>query len=138
MKTCKKLPLVYSCSGCSSAAQMANALAVRFDREQIAEMSCIPGVGGDVPSLVHKATDPDRKIIAIDGCPLACVENCLRRHNVVPNLHFILTELGVKKAYHADFDHERANRLYTTIKEGMDSLRKGETICQLTKNLFTK
>lgn len=38
-----KLPLVYSCSGCSSAAQMANALAVRLDREKVAEMSCIAG-----------------------------------------------------------------------------------------------
>jgi len=28
-----ELPLVYSCSGCSSAAQMANDLAVRLDRE---------------------------------------------------------------------------------------------------------
>lgn len=39
------LPLVYSCSGCSSAAQMANVLAVELDRERIAEMSCIAGVG---------------------------------------------------------------------------------------------
>ena len=28
----KPLPLVYSCSGCSSAAQMANHLALRLDR----------------------------------------------------------------------------------------------------------
>ncbi|MFB6195347.1 MAG: putative zinc-binding protein, partial [Haloplanus sp.] len=47
-----ELPLVYSCSGCSSAAQMANDLAVRLDRERVAEMSCIAGVGGDVGPLV--------------------------------------------------------------------------------------
>ncbi|TAK94969.1 MAG: zinc-binding protein, partial [Aquabacterium sp.] len=41
--------LVYACSGCSSAAQLANHLAVRLDREGIAEMSCIAGVGGRVP-----------------------------------------------------------------------------------------
>ena len=29
----KNLPLVYSCSGCSSAAQMANHVALRLDRE---------------------------------------------------------------------------------------------------------
>ncbi|MCM2338040.1 MAG: putative zinc-binding protein, partial [Lysobacter sp.] len=28
----RSLPLVYSCSGCSSAAQMANHLALRLDR----------------------------------------------------------------------------------------------------------
>jgi len=40
------LPLVYSCSGCSSAAQLANQLAIRLDREGLAETSCIAGVGG--------------------------------------------------------------------------------------------
>lgn len=34
-----QLPLVYSCSGCSSAAQMANYLAVSLDRRGLAEMS---------------------------------------------------------------------------------------------------
>jgi len=49
------LTLVYSCSGCSSAAQLANRLAVRLDRAGLAEMSCIAGVGGRVPSLVRHA-----------------------------------------------------------------------------------
>jgi len=51
------LPVVYSCSGASSAAQMANHMAVALDRRGVAEMSCIAGVGGDVPSLVRVATD---------------------------------------------------------------------------------
>ena len=62
-------PLVYSCSGCSSAAQMANYLAIRMDRKGIAEMSCIAGVGGNVKKLV-KTAQSGRKIIVIDGCPL--------------------------------------------------------------------
>lgn len=43
-------PLVYSCSGCSSAAQLANHVALQLDRRGVAEMSCIAGVGGDGPS----------------------------------------------------------------------------------------
>ncbi|HVR82092.1 MAG TPA: putative zinc-binding protein [Luteimonas sp.] len=38
----RKPPLVYSCSGCSSAAQMANQLAIRLDRDgggEAADMS---------------------------------------------------------------------------------------------------
>ena len=56
----KSLPLVYSCSGCSSAAQMANYVAVQLDRRGAAEMSCIAGVGGDVPSLLKVRTRGDR------------------------------------------------------------------------------
>ncbi|MFM2427654.1 MAG: hypothetical protein RL707_1481, partial [Pseudomonadota bacterium] len=49
------LPLVYACSGCSSAAQLANQVALQLDRRGIAEMSCIAGVGGDVPYLLKIA-----------------------------------------------------------------------------------
>src|SRR3990167_1039811 len=75
------LPLVYSCSGCSSVAQLANRLALELDREQVAEMSCIAGVGGGVPALVKKALS-GRRIIALDGCALRCVHSCLARVNV--------------------------------------------------------
>ncbi|GAB1463460.1 hypothetical protein MASR2M52_15140 [Pedobacter sp.] len=37
LKTQEK-PIVYSCSGCSNAAQMANYRAVRLDRNNVAEM----------------------------------------------------------------------------------------------------
>ncbi|MFO6380467.1 anaerobic/virulence modulator AnvM, partial [Pseudomonas aeruginosa] len=77
------LPLVYACSGCSNVAQLANDLALRLDRARLAEMSCIAGVGGDVPLLVRRARS-GRPILALDGCPLHCVKGCLARHEVVP------------------------------------------------------
>ena len=105
-----QLPLIYACSGCSSAAQMANAIAVTLDRTGDAEMSCIAGVGGDVPSLVRVATS-GRPIVAVDGCRLACVRACLARHEVVPDLHVVLAEHDVTKRKHADFDAVRAEEL---------------------------
>ncbi|WP_317850995.1 MULTISPECIES: putative zinc-binding protein, partial [unclassified Pseudomonas] len=48
MKASNALPLVYSCSGCSNVAQLANTVALRLDRAGLAEMSCIVGVGGHV------------------------------------------------------------------------------------------
>ena len=96
-------PLVYSCSGCSSAAQLANHVALQLDRLGLAEMSCIAGVGGDVPSLVRLARS-GRAIIALDGCPLACVRNTLARHDVEPTRHYQLQQHGVKKRLHEDFD----------------------------------
>lgn len=109
-------PLVYSCSGCSSAAQMANHLALRLDREGLAEMSCIAGVGGDVPSLVATARS-GRPILAIDGCPLACVKHTLARHRVEPADHVVLHEFGVKKRKGADFDPEEAATLLPRLRD---------------------
>jgi uncharacterized metal-binding protein len=102
------LPLVYSCSGCSSAAQMANHVALQLDRRGVAEMSCIAGVGGDVPALVKVAAS-GRRIIAIDGCAMACAQQCLARHDIAPDLHIQLGEHGVKKQKHADFSIGQAN-----------------------------
>ncbi len=114
------LPLVYSCSGCSSAAQLANHVAVRLDREQLAEMSCIAGVGGDVESLVRTATS-ERPIVALDGCHLQCVKNCLRRHGISPTLHYTLSELGIRKRYHAEFDIGDAARVFERVRGDLRS-----------------
>lgn len=119
------LPLVYSCSGCSSAAQLANHLAVRLDREGSAEMSCIAGVGGHVTSLVRRALGAaakGRAIVAIDGCALACARSCLAQHGVAPTLHVQLAESGVRKTYHADFDSADADRVHTDIRERISAL----------------
>ncbi|KAA6449695.1 putative zinc-binding protein [Bacillus swezeyi] len=97
------LPLVYSCSGCSSAAQTANMIAIKMDREKIAEMSCIAGVGGDVKPLV-KTAKSGRDIIAIDGCPLCCCKSCLAKHGVQPKHHFVLSDFDVPKKKGADPD----------------------------------
>ena len=105
------LPLVYACSGCSNAAQLANTLAVRLDRQHLAEMSCIAGVGGDVQPLV-RAAQRGRKILALDGCPLNCVKNCLERHQITASKHLELAEFGVKKRHHTDATEEDIKRVW--------------------------
>lgn len=117
------LPLVYSCSGCSSAAQMANDIAVSLDREQVAEMSCIAGVGGKVAPLVATATS-GRSIVAIDGCPLQCVKQCLDKHDVTPDLHYDLSREGVKKEYHTDYDEEQAVKLRRELVADIERLEE--------------
>ncbi|MGX6443780.1 putative zinc-binding protein [Neobacillus sp. K501] len=110
----KDLPIVYSCSGCSSAAQTANMIAIKMDRENIAEMSCIAGVGGDVKPLVRTAKS-GRDIIAIDGCPLACCKSSLARHDVQPKHHYVLSDFDVPKINGEDPDPDLFRRTYLQI-----------------------
>lgn len=124
----RALPLVYSCSGCSDAAQLANHLAVRLDRAGLAEMSCIAGVGGGVPSLVRKAreaSDSGRHILALDGCVLACTKACLATQRLAPTQHVQLHELGVRKRYHSDFDAAQADALFARLAESLPSRSRG-------------
>ena len=112
------LPLVYSCSGCSSAAQLANHVAVRLDRTGVAEMSCIAGVGGDVKALVKTARS-GRPIIALDGCPLVCVKSSLARHGIVADRHYQLQQYGVKKRQHEDFDPGQACAVLARVTQDL-------------------
>jgi uncharacterized metal-binding protein len=111
-----KLPLVYACSGASTAAQMANHLAVKLDRLKVAEMSCIAGVGGDVKPLVRTAKS-GRPIIALDGCPLHCAAQILKRHGLQADKHYDLSQMGVSKEYHEDFDLAQAAQLLEQIQQ---------------------
>jgi len=108
------LPLVYSCSGCSSAAQLANSLALRLDREKRAEMSCIAGVGGNVQSLVRTAQSK-RKIIVLDGCALHCAKHCLDRYEIPVSVHLDLHKAGVKKRFHKDATAEEAQHVWDSV-----------------------
>jgi uncharacterized metal-binding protein len=112
-------PIIYSCSGCSSAAQMANYMTIQIDRKGIADMSCIAGVGGNVKKLVNTAR-AGRKIIVIDGCPLACSKACLSHHGIEPDLHIELTGYGVKKQNHVDFDKDQAEELLKLVEDKIE------------------
>ncbi len=77
-------------------------------------MSCIAGVGGDVPSLVRVAKS-GRPIVALDGCALHCTLQILKRHDVTPAAHYMLRRYGVKKLLHVDFSRIEADAVLTAI-----------------------
>ena len=110
------LPLVYSCSGCSNVAQLANDIALRLDRAALAEMSCIAGGGGHVPALVSKAKS-GRMIVALDGCPLQCVKGCLAQHGLSPDIHLTLSEFGVRKRYGEECAESVTDTLFGEIRD---------------------
>lgn len=99
---------------------MANWIALQLDRSGRAEMSCIAGVGGDVPSLVRVATS-GRPVIALDGCVLACTRNSLSRHEVEPAMHVLLSDAGVRKRKGVDFEPEQAATVLTQVRATIDA-----------------
>lgn len=113
---------VYSCSGCSNVAQLANSVAVRLHREKIAKMSCIAGVGGDVAPLVTTAQKAE-KILALDGCALSCVSNCLKRHGIVPDVHLVLTGEGISKNVYEEVSPEVVTEVFEMARETVTKMK---------------
>nr|WP_231507672.1 putative zinc-binding protein [Bacillus sp. UNC41MFS5] len=90
--------------------------AIKMDREKLAKMSCIAGVGGDVQPLVRTAKS-GRDIIAIDGCLLSCCKSSLARHEVQPKYHFVLSDFDVPKINGKDPDPNLYISAYKRILE---------------------
>lgn len=90
------LTCVLACSGCSAAGELADHTARRLQQMGVAKMSCLAGVGGQIPSITATVRSaPD--ILMIDGCPLECGANVLRNVGFTKFKQLKLHELNVRK-----------------------------------------
>lgn len=93
--TASMKPVVFACSGCSPAGQLANQLALELDRRGIAEMSCLAGLGAEKPVFLKLAER--RPVWIIDGCPIECGGGIADKVHRPAVLHLRLHEFGIKK-----------------------------------------
>ena len=92
----KPAAVVYTCSGCSDAGELADRIARQLSRDDVARMSCLAGIGGRVKSLVTTAERAER-ILVVDGCPLNCARHTLRLAGFQRFDHLELHKLGIRK-----------------------------------------
>ena len=119
-------PLVYACSGCASAGQMANFMALKLDRLGIAQMGCLSGVAAGLPHMVAEA-DSGRPLLVIDGCHHGCARLCIENQGLACDEHVVLTRLGARKRFHRDFPLEEAEGLADTIVNTASALGAAST-----------
>lgn len=60
------------------------------------KMFCVTGVGGGVDGIM-KNTESASKILAIDGCELECVKNCLQQAGFMEFEHLRVSDMGMEK-----------------------------------------
>ncbi len=92
----KPTTVVYACSGCSDAGEIADRVARQLTRDGAAKMSCLAGIGGRVKSLVATAERAER-ILVVDGCPLNCARHTLELAGFHKFDHLELHKLGIRK-----------------------------------------
>ena len=94
---CSAAPkLIFACSGAADVGEIADRAARKLTREGKGKMFCLAGVGGRVPGIM-KSTEAAAAILAIDGCPLNCVKNCLEQAGFATFQHLQLADLGMEK-----------------------------------------
>jgi len=81
-------------------------------------MSCLAGIGAHVPTIVETAKAA-RKVVVIDGCPVACGKKAADLSGVKIQDHFIITELGIKKSYDLDIDADTVSHITDRIRSSL-------------------
>jgi uncharacterized metal-binding protein len=87
--------LIYSCSGAADVGEIADRVARKLRSEGFTKMTCLAGIGAELPNYVQSAKSTDLNI-AIDGCPVACAKKTLEKIGVTPT-SYILTDMGLIK-----------------------------------------
>lgn len=88
--------LIFSCSGAADVGAVADQAARKLTHDGAGKMFCLAGIGGRVSGIMA-TTKSAARILAIDGCPLNCVKNCLEQAGFKQYEHLQLADLGMDK-----------------------------------------
>jgi len=107
--------LIFPCSGSYNVGQIANEAAKDLTTLGHGKMYCLAGIGGHVSGLVE-STKAAKKIVAIDGCPVACARKTLEHAGFKVDVHVVVTELGIQKVLGFMMDVGEINKVVEKIK----------------------
>lgn len=88
--------MLLACAGGSNVGQLTNQAAVELTQEGFGKMSCLAGVGGELPGFVEAAMETPA-IVVMDGCPVGCAKAIFEKAEVPLRGYLVLTDLGIAK-----------------------------------------
>ena len=88
--------LIFACSGAADVGEISDKAARKLNKDGAGAMFCMIGIGGRVEPIMRKTASAS-KILAIDGCGLDCVKNCLQLAGFNDFIHMRVTDLGMEK-----------------------------------------
>jgi len=111
--------LIFACSGAADVGAISDRAAREMSKDGAGKMFCLAGIGGRVEGIMKK-TSTASKILAIDGCELDCVKNCLQQAGFDQYDHFRVTDLGLEKG-NTDINDENIAKVVGKGKEMLAS-----------------
>jgi len=109
--------LIFACSGAADVGEISDRAARKMSKDGFGKMFCLAGIGGRVEQVMQK-TRSASKILAIDGCGLDCVKNCLEQAGFNEFRHLRVAELGMEKGK-SPATNENINKVAAKGKEMM-------------------
>ena len=87
---------MFACSGAADVGEISDKAARQLGKDGVGKMFCLAGIGGKVEPIIT-ATKSASKIVAIDGCSLDCVRNCLQQAGFNNFQHLRISDMGMEK-----------------------------------------
>ena len=119
--------IVLACSGGSNVGQITNEVAKKLDEAGEAKFFCLAGVGGHISGMVASVKGSDR-VLALDGCPVACAKKCLDEAGIEGYEYLVVTELGIEKNHTFDLNSIHIEAALSSAREklGAPARQKSE------------
>jgi uncharacterized metal-binding protein len=108
--------MIVWCAGASNVGQMTHQVAVELASEGRGRLFCLAGIASHRSGFVRSAKDA-ADMLVLDGCPVACAAKILEHVEAPVMNHFVITEMGVEKAFDRDLKQEDIERVKTSIRE---------------------
>jgi uncharacterized metal-binding protein len=89
---------ILPCSGGSNCGQIANQAAVSLDTLGVGKIYCLAGIGAHIEGMVESAKSAKR-LVAIDGCQVACAKKTIEHAGLKVTDWICLTEEGISKSH---------------------------------------
>ena len=110
--------MIVWCAGASNVGQMTHQLAVELAGEGQGRLFCLAGIAAHKSGFVRSAKDAEDMLV-LDGCPVACAAKILEHVEAPVMNHFVVTEMGVEKAFCKALKREDIDRVKAMIRNAL-------------------
>jgi len=109
--------LFLACAGGANVGQISNQAAVELAKEGKGRLFCLAGIGAHIDAMILPAKE--RKLVAIDGCPVQCTKKILDHAGLPVALSVVITDLDIEKTQKLEVDPADCERVVEKIKESL-------------------
>ena len=114
---CKAEDIIFlPCSGGSNCGQITNHVAIKLNEEGVGRVYCLAGIGAHIDGMVETARGVKR-IVALDGCKVACAKNTIEHAGLKMTDWICVTEQGVDKNHSFFIEEEDVERITNLTKK---------------------
>ncbi len=117
--TCKAEEIILlPCSGGSNCGQIANQAALSLDTLCIGRIYCLAGIGAHIGGMVESAKGA-RRLVALDGCPVACAKKTIEHAGLKVTDWICVTEEGIDKNHKFRISQDEIDLIARRTRESL-------------------